>query len=64
MGDILDSSYTWPLPPENVTGIGVAGPPADEDRVPEEEMRTENNVQTENSEFSEEGVGKNIDVEA
>lgn len=66
MGDIPDSSSTWPLPPEVVTGIGVAGPPADEAEVPEEEVNevsTENAVQTENSEFSEQEVGNNIDVE-
>jgi len=64
LGDIPDSSYTWPVPPENVTGIGVAGPPADETVAPEEEMHSESTVQTEKNEFSEEGVGNNIDVEA
>ena len=67
MGDIPDSSSTWPVSPEVVTGIGVAGPPADETEIPEEavnEVSTENGVQTENSEFSEEEVGNNIDVEA
>jgi len=64
MGDISNSSYTWPVPPEDVTGIGVAGPPADEVEAPEEEVPTENTIQTENDEFSEEEVGNNIDVKA
>jgi len=64
MGDIQDSSYTWPVLPENVTGIGVAGPPADETAAPEEETHNESTVQTENNKFSEEDVGNNIDVEA
>ncbi len=70
MGNIPDSSYTWPVPLENVTGIGVAGPPANEVEKPEQKEQVENTsqtekvVQTENSEFSEEEVGNNIDVEA
>ena len=60
MGYIPDSSY---ITVENVTGIGVAGPPADETEV-QEDVNTENTVQSENSEFSQEEVGNNIDVKA
>jgi hypothetical protein len=64
MGDIPDSSSTWPVPPENVTGIGVAGPPTDKTEVTEEKVNTENSVHAENSEFSEVEVGHNIDIKA
>ncbi len=82
MGDILDASVQAPIPAENISGIGVAGPPAE---PPEEEVTeaapeevTEaapeevaeaapeeaSSIQRETAEYSEEYLGRNVDIEA
>ena len=66
MGDIPDASSPSPIPPENISGIGVAGPPTE---PPEEEVREAAPdetaaVQREGAEYSEEHVGRNVDIEA
>ena len=74
MGDILDASVQAPIPAENISGIGVAGPPAE---PPEEEVaeaapeevaeaapEEASAIQRETAEYSEEYLGRNVDIEA
>jgi len=62
MGDIPDASLQSQMPVENISGIGVAGPSAE----PAEDVALDETtaVQRENAEYSEEYVGRNVDVEA
>jgi hypothetical protein len=64
MGDIPDGASTAPIPAENIVGMGVAGPPAEQPEEEVEETTQEGTVQRESVEYSEEGVGRNVDVEA
>jgi len=60
MSDIPDTSVVVPVTNENVYGIGVAGPPVE---LPEEAVQEEAVIQRENSEYSDEDIGRNIDIE-
>ena len=66
MGDIPDASLQSQMPVENISGIGVAGPPADPPDEEAAEIATDETaaVQRESEEYSEEHVGRNVDVEA
>ena len=66
MGDIPDASLQSQMPVENISGIGVAGPSAEppEEDVAEVSAAESEVVQRENAEYSEEHVGRNVDVEA
>jgi hypothetical protein len=66
MGDIPDASIQGQMPVENISGIGVAGPPAEPPQEEGEEVSPDETaaVQTERGELSEEHIGRNIDVEA
>jgi hypothetical protein len=54
------------MPVENISGIGVAGPPSEppEEEVAEGATEEPAAVQRENAEYSEEHVGRNVDIEA
>jgi hypothetical protein len=63
MGDIgYDTYYYAPVPAEQVRGLSVAGPPAE----PPEDRNADRGeaVQRESAEYSDESVGRNVDVEA
>lgn len=66
MGDIPDASVASPIPVENISGIGVAGPPSEppEEEVTEAVPDETAAVQRESAEYSEEHVGRNVDIEA
>ena len=64
MGDIPDAAGQAPIPLENIQGIGVAGPPAEQDQAAEMPAEDASSIQRETPEYSEEAVGRNIDVEA
>jgi len=66
MGDIPDASVQAPIPAENISGIGVAGPPVEppEEEVPEAAPEETSAVQRETVEYSEEHLGRNVDIEA
>jgi hypothetical protein len=66
MGDIPDASVQAPIPAENISGIGVAGPPAE---PPEEELtevvpEETSGIEGETTEYSEEHLGRNVDIKA
>ena len=63
MGDIAyDTVYNTPVPVEQVRGMGVVGPPVDQ---PENQPPPgEGTVRRESNEYSDEAVGRNVDVEA
>jgi hypothetical protein len=66
MGDIPDASLQSQMPVENISGIGVAGPSAEPSEEETAEVAVEETaaVQRESAEYSEEHLGRNIDVEA
>ena len=66
MGDILDASVQAPIPAENISGIGVAGPPAEppEEEVAEAAPEEASAIERETAEYSEEYLGRNVDIEA
>jgi len=66
MGDIPDASLQSQMPVENISGIGVAGPSAEPpgEEATEVAASEEAAVQKESAEYSEEHVGRNVDVEA
>jgi hypothetical protein len=63
MADIPDPLMQPPVPVEQVRGLGVAGPPAEQPERNAERQPPET-VQRENEEFSDQSVGRNVDVEA
>ena len=56
MGDIPDASAQGPIPAENISGIGVAGPPAEppEEEVTESAPEETSAIKRETTEYSEE----------
>jgi len=66
MGDIPDALLQSQMPVENISGIGVAGPSAEppEDETAEAAVEETGAVQRESTEYSEEYLGRNIDIEA
>ncbi len=66
MGDIPDASLQSQMPVENISGIGVAGPSAEPPEEEAAEVAADETaaVQRESAEYSEEHVGRNVDVEA
>ena len=67
MGDIPDASLQSQMPVENISGIGVAGQsaePSEEDAVEEVPAEVASAVQSENIEFSEDHLGRNVNLEA
>jgi hypothetical protein len=66
MGDIPDASIQSQMPVENISGIGVAGPSAEQPDEETAEVAVDETaaVQTESGEMSEEHIGRHIDVEA
>ena len=66
MGDIPDASLQSQMPVENISGIGVAGPSAEppEEETAEAALEETAAVQRESTEYSEEYLGRNIDIEA
>jgi hypothetical protein len=63
MGNIgYDFYYYAPVPAEQVRGLSVAGPPAE----PSEDVNADSGeaVRRESVEYSDESVGRNVDVEA
>ena len=67
MGDIPDASVQSQMPVENISGIGVAGPsaePPEEEAVEEVSTEAASAVQRETIEFSEDHLGRNVDLEA
>lgn len=63
MADVPDPLMQSPVPVEQVHGLGVAGPPAEQPERNPENPQPEA-VQRENGEFSDQAVGRNVDVEA
>jgi hypothetical protein len=56
-----DTVYNGPVPAEQVRGMGVVGPPVEQ---PEDQGSSrEASVQRESTEYSDEAVGRNVDVE-
>jgi hypothetical protein len=63
MSDIPDPLMQPPVPMEQVRGQGVVGPPVEQpERNPEN--ASSQTVQRETEEFSDQSVGRNVDVEA
>jgi hypothetical protein len=63
MGDVAyDAVYYAPVPAEQVLGMGVVGPPVDQPE--DQDSSREASVQRESAEYSDEAVGRNVDVEA
>jgi hypothetical protein len=63
MGDVAyETVYYAPVPAEQVLGMGVVGPPVDQ--TEEQAPSSEASVQRESTEYSDEAVGRNVDVEA
>lgn len=63
MAGVPDPLMQPPVPVEQVYGLGVAGPPAEQPERSPENPQPEA-VQRENGEFSDQAVGRNVDVEA
>jgi hypothetical protein len=63
MSDIAyDAVYYSPVPAEQVQGMGVVGPPVEQPE--EQDSSSESSVQRESTDYSDEAVGRNVDVEA
>jgi hypothetical protein len=65
MGDISDASVQAQIPAENISGIGVAGPPSEppEEEVSEAAPEDASTIQRETAGYSEEHLGRNVDIE-
>ena len=65
MGDVEYATvYYAPVPAEQVRGIGVAGPPTVQPEEEVQDVTQQEAVQRESAEYSDEAVGRNIDIEA
>jgi len=65
MGDVVYTTvYYAPVPDEQFIGLGVAGPPAVQPEEEVQEVSPDGAVQKESAEYSDEAVGRNIDIEA
>jgi hypothetical protein len=65
MGDIPDASVHVPIPAEDIIGLGVAGPSAEPPEEEVTEIVTEETtvIQQETTGYSEEHLGRNVDIE-
>jgi len=64
MASIPFNDYILPVPKEDVYGIGVSGPPVNENEIEEVKDENVNVIEEENTENSDSNIGKNVDTEA